>query len=1097
MEHGLQYLKLLLISFFMSILIACSSGGGDDDGEVVATGAKTHVVTGTAATGLAIANATIRAKGQTGVRGNGMTDADGKFNVSFSDVPGVALIKVERSDGPDLFSIISSEGEGQGGSAIEKTANIHPYTDLIVRNWFAVQGLDIETEFESSSAVAMLPTASGIENIKQAIAGLIKFALLKYTLPVDFDLVESAFDANQTGFDGFLDSSLVVIINNNFTIALTDPATSIENEVASNVALTTDLTQPDNGAPSTPGNLRAVPASGTEMIVVWDPSTDNIGVAGYNVYRNNQLVETTPYPVFSDSGLMTGVDYCYEVEAFDGAANTSARVMTSPACVQTIGSVDNTPPASPTALAATPLGPNSISLSWTQSGVSDVVGFRIYRGSVANINSLVATVTSTAYTDFNLLSSTEYCYEVLAYDAAGNESARSAPVACATTEAGTEPPPTGASQVEFSTALYNVTEADATAAITVNRLGDASESISVSYDVSSGTATAGLDFVAASGTLSWGVNDVSPKIIYVQIKGDTAAENAETVSLSLINPAANTALGNNANATLTISNSDCAGVLSVSVTVNTTIDTCTLVTSSINISNGATLTIAPGVTLLFENNAGFNVQTDGALYAVGSVSDPILFTGTQPTPGYWRGVQYTFSNNINNELDYVTIEFGGSGYNGSANVVMYGPTGSPQRLKIRNTVLTDSVGYGFEFNAGSIVDAFENVISTRNASGPGLLPANIIGVLDANSDYTGNEIDRMDVRNSSDVDTDQTWPDINVPYFMGSHTIFANLTIAAGAQLIFRANGDINVNSTGSLRAQGAADNKILFTADQPTRGYWDGIQYTFSNNINNVLDHVIVEYGGGPGGNGDANLVMYGPVASINRIQITNSEFRESLGYGIELDAGTIVSGYSNNVITNNQLSPVRLPADSIRFLDDASTYVGNDIDTIYVENGDVDTDQTWLNLGIPFSVGSHNINGHLTVAPGNTLIFRGGGRFNVDQFGALTADGSASLPILFTAESQSPGFWNGIQFTFSNNVNNFLNFVTVEYAGAGINGQGNVMLYGSSPSIAPGATITNSTFQFSSSYGLWLDTESLVNQDIGTSNAFGNNTLGDIFGP
>jgi len=1091
MKQGPQYLKLLLILFIMSILAACSSGGGDDDGEVVATGAKYHVVNGTAATGLPIANAAIQAKGVTGVRGTGTTGADGKFNISFSDVPGVALIKVERSNGPDLYSIFSSEGEGQNGQDIEKTVNIHPFTDLIVRNWFAIQGLDIDTEFNSNAAIAMLPTASDIENIKQAIYQLIKLALLEYSLPVDFDLIGTAFDANQLGFDGFLDSSLVVIINNQFTISLTDPNTSLIHEIAHSLGLNTDLTQIDNTLPTTPGNLRAVPASGTEIIVVWDPSSDNIGVAGYKVYRNGDLVDTTPYPVFSDTGLTTGVDYCYEVEAIDGADNLSARAMTTPACIQTLGSLDNTPPDAPTAVAATAQGPSSIALTWSQTGINDVVGFRIYRGSVANIDTLVATVTSTIYTDFNLLSLTEYCYEVLAFDAAGNESARSTPVACATTEAGTEPPPTGISQVEFSLTSYNVSETDGAAAIIVNRVGAVTDAISVDYNVANGTATAGLDFVATNGTLSWAANDNSPRIVYVQIKGDLLIEGTETVALSLSNPSASTSLGNNASATLNITNSDCNGVLSADVLVDTTITTCTLVTAAIDIASGATLTIAPGVTMLFQNNTGLNINTDGALYAVGSASSPILFTGTQLTPGYWRGIQFTFSNNINNELDYVTVEYGGSGFNENANITTFGV--NDQRIKIRNTVTSDSSGYGFYFDSGTLIDAFENVTSTRNAMGPGLLYAEKVGKLDGNSDFSGNTIDRLYVENvgGNRVTTDQTWPAINVPYFLGTHYIDANLVIEAGAHLIFRANGQLNVTSTGSLKAVGTEDNKILFTGDQPTPGYWSGLQYTTTNNVNNLLDHVIVEYGGSGNNNGNSNVTAFG--VSTNRISITNSEFRFSLGYGVEFNTGTIVDNFSNNVISQNTLSPVALPADKAHYLDDLSTYTGNGDDFIYVLNDNIVTDQTWLSLGVPYSVSNHYVNAHLTIAPGNTLIFRSGGFLNVNSTGALTANGTSGLPILFTSVSPTPGYWDGIQFTFCNNVDNILNYVIVEYAGAGINGQGNVMLFGSA--INPSsATITNSTFQNSSSYGLWFAADSIVTM---SNNSFNNNASGDVFGP
>jgi hypothetical protein len=89
------------------------------------------------------------------------------------------------------------------------------------------------------------------------------------------------------------------------------------------------------------------------------------------------------------------------------------------------------------------------------------------------------------------------------------------------------------------------------------------------------------------------------------------------------------------------------------------------------------------------------------------------------------------------------------------------------------------------------------------------------------------------------------------------------------------------------------------------------------------------------------------------------------------------------------------------------------------------------------------------------------------VRESDSLRAEGTAENRVVFTAETQSPGFWNGIQFTFSNNVNNVLDYVTVEYGGAPINGEGNVVLSGNN-TLASSATITNSRFQFRSTYGI-----------------------------
>ncbi|MGD8569821.1 MAG: pre-peptidase C-terminal domain-containing protein [Gammaproteobacteria bacterium] len=422
MNHGPQYFKLLFIAFVVLVLAACS-GGGDGDGDVGGSGSspKPHVVTGTGATGLPIANATIRAKGVTGVRGNGTTDADGKFNVSFSDVPGVALIKVERNDGPDLFSIFSTEGEKQtGGQPIEKTVNIHPYTDLIVRNWFAVQGLDIETAFDNGDPIADLPTAEDIDNIKAAIEGLINIALIKYTLPNDFDFIGSAFNANQTGFDGFLDNSLVAINNNIINISVTDNTTNITNNIVVNVNLDRDLTQPDTLGPSDPQNVRAV-ASNSEIIVVWEPSTDDLGVAGYNIYRDGVLVDSTPYPVFADSGLDAATQYCYSVEAVDGAGNVSNTVDAA-ACTMLLPAPDSTPPAAPQALQIIDSTVSSNSLEWSPPSDLDLYRFDVYRNVNGGAFERIATVISSSYVDQNISDQLEYCYRVVALDASLNPS---------------------------------------------------------------------------------------------------------------------------------------------------------------------------------------------------------------------------------------------------------------------------------------------------------------------------------------------------------------------------------------------------------------------------------------------------------------------------------------------------------------------------------------------------------------------------------------------------------------------------------------------------------------------------------------------------
>src|SRR5439155_585251 len=65
--------------------------------------------------------------------------------------------------------------------------------------------------------------------------------------------------------------------------------------------------------------------------LTWKASTDNVGVAGYDVYRTSQgntaLAGQTGASTlaFTDSNLRSNVNYSYTVKAFDQAGNLSAR----------------------------------------------------------------------------------------------------------------------------------------------------------------------------------------------------------------------------------------------------------------------------------------------------------------------------------------------------------------------------------------------------------------------------------------------------------------------------------------------------------------------------------------------------------------------------------------------------------------------------------------------------------------------------------------------------------------------------------------------------------------------------------------------------
>ncbi len=94
--------------------------------------------------------------------------------------------------------------------------------------------------------------------------------------------------------------------------------------------------QPESVAPSQPSNVTAAPVDSTAVDLAWTASTDNVVVAGYYVYRDSVVIDSTPVNSFRDTTVLPGATYTYNVEAFDCFRNLSAR-STPPDTVTTPG----------------------------------------------------------------------------------------------------------------------------------------------------------------------------------------------------------------------------------------------------------------------------------------------------------------------------------------------------------------------------------------------------------------------------------------------------------------------------------------------------------------------------------------------------------------------------------------------------------------------------------------------------------------------------------------------------------------------------------------------------------------------------------------
>jgi chitodextrinase len=207
----------------------------------------------------------------------------------------------------------------------------------------------------------------------------------------------------------FQDTTLTASTTYSYTVRARDAAGNISSPSSS--ASATTLALPDTTAPSTPGGFSATAVSSTQINLSWTAATDNVGVTGYNVYRNGAQIATLgAVTTFQNTGLTASTTYSYTVQARDAAGNVSGQSV---------------------AANATTLTPNpTANLAWDAVTVANLSGYRVYygtapgtylqpRGQGVNVGNV------TTFTVTGLTIGTRYYFAVTSTDTSNNESAYS------------------------------------------------------------------------------------------------------------------------------------------------------------------------------------------------------------------------------------------------------------------------------------------------------------------------------------------------------------------------------------------------------------------------------------------------------------------------------------------------------------------------------------------------------------------------------------------------------------------------------------------------------------------------------------------------
>jgi hypothetical protein len=305
------------------------------------------------------------------------------------------------------------------------------------------------------------------------------------------------------------------------------------------------------------------------------------------------------------------------------------------------------------------------------------------------------------------------------------------------------------------------------------------------------------------------------------------------------------------------------------------------------------LLIEPGVVIAFTPDSGLAFQeTVSSLQAIGTANKPIVFTGTQPSPGSWRGI-FMESGNPTNIMEHVTVTYGGGqAFNSNGdrgNIIVY----ADGALTLKNCTISNSQTSGLNAIYRNTSLTLQNNSFTGNAN-PLLINTVYATQTSASDNYSGNALDRVLLYNYSVAfENASIWKKINVPYRVlntGTSAVNARgeLTIEPGVTIEMSPGTEINIRDTGGLKMVGNAANPITIKGVSNTPGSWVGIKIDGTNPMNEIAFATISNAGEDPSTNKGAIDLWYNAKLSVH-----DTQFKDLASCGVY---GRLLGGQTSN---------------------------------------------------------------------------------------------------------------------------------------------------------------------------------------------------------
>jgi hypothetical protein len=352
---------------------------------------------------------------------------------------------------------------------------------------------------------------------------------------------------------------------------------------------------------------------------------------------------------------------------------------------------------------------------------------------------------------------------------------------------------------------------------------------------------------------------------------------------------------------------------------------------------------------------------------------------------------------------------------------------------------------------------------------------------------------KLDLELCGTISRDRTLDIVGTPYVLcrggASVTDGATLRIEPGVTVVSDG-GTLQIrmaytnfatkrfHPAGVIVAVGTADAPIRFTGAVAEPGSWGGIWITSGDELNRLSFVEVAD-----GGLRDRHNLE---LTSEARVTITDSVFRNALGYGLFVGSGSVdLPGFARNAFHGNSGAAIRMNPQHMPFMDGASTFDANGVDAIEIRSGTLTGPHTyvWPSTTAPFWLaGSINVDTRVEVAPGFQAV-ASGSWIRVRSGGTIVAVGTRDEPISFTGYPPEPGAWSGVRIE-SDSPDNEFRHVDIAHGGGGTTPYHNITL-------SAVLTLTGSTIRDSAACGIWLGRNAALSE---FDNTFFGNASGDI---